>query len=378
MIFKKLRRRSEKQTKKVIQRAGKIFPSLEEIQSRKSRQKIARDSQRGESGKGSIGTAKSAAEEGGKGGRKENTEKRSSSLAVSSAPKSSFALRLRRLFGDSQNTFTELAQSMEEELLLADFGTATTKRILEEWRARTHGNTDRESMMKELRIIMQDILAPIEKPLVIGDKRPFCLMMVGTNGVGKTTTLAKIANHYKRQGHELHLVAGDTFRAAAVDQLKIWAERLNLNITYGKQYVDSAAVIYDGIQEAQSRAANLIIIDTAGMMTSAREMSSYMQKISAVIQKLIPAAPHETLLVLDASHGQSSLIQAQGFRAATQVSGFCLTKMDGSAKGGIAFAVAVEHQLPLRFLGTGEKLTDLEEFNSSLYLDKLLNKSAHP
>lgn len=285
-----------------------------------------------------------------------------------------FGTRLRRLFGVTSASFSELAERMEEELLLADFGITTTQTIIKDWRAQASGDNNKEQLLEQLRHIMQDLLTPIEKPLVIGAQRPFCLRMIGTNGVGKTTTLAKIAHYYKRQGLSLHLVAGDTFRAAAIDQLRVWGERLEMEVTYGKQYADSAAVIYDGIQAAQKQAVDLVIIDTTGMMTSAKEMTTYMRKVSASIKKLIATAPHETLLVLDASHGQSARMQAQGFCAATQVDGFCLTKMDSSAKGGIVFAMATEYRLPLRFIGTGEKLADLETFNSTTFLDRLLSK----
>ena len=303
------------------------------------------------------------------------TEPSEKTDAVKPIEAPSFASRLRRLLGRTSASFSELAEQLEEEMLLADFGVPTTKKIIRQWRSRAGALQNKEQALEELRTICARLLAPIEKKLVIGPQRPFCVLMMGTNGVGKTTSLAKIAYYYKKQGLNLSVVAGDTCRAAAIEQLREWGSRLGVPVSYGKHKSDSAAVIYEGMQTARNKKLDLVLIDTSGIMISADK--GHNEKIVRALKKIDPSAPHESLLVLDASHGQNALMQARGFCAATQVDGFCLTKLDGSAKGGMVFALTAELGLPLRFIGTGEKLADLNEFDKELYLSSLFESAKH-
>jgi len=280
-----------------------------------------------------------------------------------------FGAKLHRFF--SKKTRPSFAAQLEEEMLQADFGVAMTEKIMRLWHSQVANPTDYGNSVKVLQTILSSLLATNSHKLVIGEQRPFCLLVIGSNGVGKTTSLAKIAYHYKNKGLKLRLVAGDTYRAAAIEQLRKWGDRIGVAVSYGKHRADSAAVIYDGIQTAINDEQDLVLVDTSGIMTSAAEMKSYINKITGVIKKLDSNAPHETLLILDATHGQNSLMQAEGFCEATKVDGFCLTKLDSSAKGGIVFALTNELQLPLRFIGTGEKLEDLVEFVPKSYLDQL-------
>ena len=280
-----------------------------------------------------------------------------------------FGARLHRLF--SKKSLPSFAAQLEEEMLQADFGVAMTEKIMRLWHSQVTNPTDYDNSVKALKAILSSLLDTASQKLVIGDQRPFCLLVLGSNGVGKTTSLAKLAYHYKNKGLRLRLVAGDTYRAAAIEQLHKWGDRIGVAVSYGKHRADSAAVIYDGVQTAVNDEQDLVLVDTSGVMASAAEMKSYINKVIGVIKKLDSSAPHETLLILDATHGQNSLIQAQGFCEATKVDGFCLTKLDSSAKGGIVFALINELQLPLRFIGTGERLEDLAEFVPSSYLAQL-------
>ncbi len=280
-----------------------------------------------------------------------------------------FGARLHRLF--SKKSLPSFATQLEEEMLQADFGVAMTEKIMRLWHSQVANPTDYGSSVKALKAILSSLLDTASQQLVIGDQRPFCLLVLGANGVGKTTSLAKLAYHYKNKGLRLRLVAGDTYRAAAIEQLHKWGDRIGVAVSYGKHRADSAAVIYDGVQTAINAEQDLVLVDTSGIMASAAEMKSYINKVIGVIKKLDSSAPHETLLILDATHGQNSLIQAKGFCEATKIDGFCLTKLDSSAKGGIVFALINELQLPLRFIGTGERLEDLAEFVPSSYLAQL-------
>ena len=219
---------------------------------------------------------------------------------------------------------------------------------------------DNESLIGALKSIMSDILAPCAIPLNVNSaNKPFVILMVGVNGAGKTTTVSKLAQQYKSQGLKVMLAAGDTFRAAAVEQLQSWGDRLEIPVVKQGQGADSASVIYDALQSAQARNIDVLIADTAGRLHTQTGLMDELEKIKRVMAKLDPDAPQETLLVLDAGTGQNALTQASNFRDTVGISGIILTKLDGTAKGGMIFSVAEQLQTPIRYIGVGESVDDL-------------------
>jgi fused signal recognition particle receptor len=222
---------------------------------------------------------------------------------------------------------------------------------------------------------MVNILKPVEQPLQIPEQAgPFVILMIGINGVGKTTTIGKLAKQFQQQGKSVMLAAGDTFRAAAVEQLQVWGERNNIPVVAQKTGADSASVIFDALQSAQSRNINILIADTAGRLHTQSNLMEELKKVKRVMAKLDQQAPHEVMLVLDAGTGQNALSQAQQFGDAVDVTGITLTKLDGTAKGGIIFAIANKIGLPIRYIGVGEKIDDLRSFNSEDFVDALLGR----
>jgi fused signal recognition particle receptor len=220
---------------------------------------------------------------------------------------------------------------------------------------------------------MAGILEPCAVPLVIDpSKKPFVILMVGVNGAGKTTTVGKLAQRYKSQGLKVMLAAGDTFRAAAVEQLQSWGDRLEIPVIKQGQGADSASVIFDALQSAQARGIDVLIADTAGRLHTQVNLMDELEKIKRVMAKLDADAPQETLLVLDAVTGQNALAQASNFRDAIGISGIVLTKLDGTAKGGMIFNVAEQLQTPIRFIGVGESVEDLRPFDNEEFVDALL------
>jgi fused signal recognition particle receptor len=227
------------------------------------------------------------------------------------------------------------------------------------------------ALLPLLQQILIDILQPCCKPLQI-DTKPFVILMVGVNGAGKTTTIAKLAHYYQQQGHSIMLAAGDTFRAAAVEQLKIWGERNQVPVIAQQTGADSASVIYDALQAASAKNIDILIADTAGRLHTQSHLMEELKKVKRVIAKQNPQAPHETMLVIDASLGQNILNQAKQFNDAMKLSGITITKLDGSAKGGIVFALAKQMQIPLRFIGFGEQVDDLKPFSAEDFVTTLL------
>ncbi len=226
--------------------------------------------------------------------------------------------------------------------------------------------------MAALREDMQAMLEPSSKPLQIeGDKKPFVILVVGINGAGKTTTIGKLAKRLQNEGKSVMLAAGDTFRAAAVEQLQVWGERNSIPVIAQHSGADSASVIFDAVQAAQARGIDVVIADTAGRLHTQANLMEELKKVKRVMGKLDESAPHEVLLVLDAGTGQNALNQAQQFHAAVEVSGLALTKLDGTAKGGIIFAIARKTGLPIRFIGVGEGIDDLRPFDAREFVDAL-------
>jgi fused signal recognition particle receptor len=269
----------------------------------------------------------------------------------------------------------ELLEQLEDQLLMADVGMQATQKITSQLTESLQRQQlgDNESLIGALKKIMSDILAPCAIPLNVDSaNKPFVILMVGVNGAGKTTTVSKLAQQYKSQGLKVMLAAGDTFRAAAVEQLQSWGDRLEIPVIKQGQGADSASVIYDALQSAQARNIDVLIADTAGRLHTQTGLMDELEKIKRVMAKLDPDAPQETLLVLDAGTGQNALTQASSFRDTVGISGIILTKLDGTAKGGMIFAVAEQLQTPIRYIGVGESVDDLRPFDNEEFVDALL------
>lgn len=279
---------------------------------------------------------------------------------------------LATLFLGKKEIDDELLEQLETILLTADVGIDTTDRILQRVTdAVKRGDlSDSAALEKTLKQQLKDILSPCAQPLVINQK-PFILLMVGVNGAGKTTSIAKLAHYYQAQEHQLLLAAGDTFRAAAIEQLQVWGERNQVPVISQHSGADSASVIYDAVESAKARQCDIVIADTAGRLHTQDHLMAELAKIKRVISKLDDTAPHEIMLVIDASMGQNALQQAKLFHEAMSLTGITLTKLDGTAKGGIIFAIADQLKLPIRFIGVGEGIDDLRPFDADQFIDAL-------
>ena len=268
----------------------------------------------------------------------------------------------------------ELLDELETRLLMADVGVEATRAIIEELTRQVSRRElrDGEALLGALHKRMRDLLAPCARPLKIGPERPFVILMVGVNGVGKTTTIGKLTRRLQGEGYSLLLAAGDTFRAAAVEQLQVWGERNRIPVIAQQHGADSAAVIFDALQAARARGVDVVIADTAGRLHTQAHLMEELRKIKRVIGKFDPEAPHEVLLVVDATTGQNALNQAEQFHRAVGLTGIVLTKLDGTAKGGIVFAIAQRLGVPIRFIGVGEHLDDLRPFMADEFAEALL------
>ncbi len=268
----------------------------------------------------------------------------------------------------------DLLDELETLLITADVGMQTTTDVCDGLRARMHKRefADAGDLRLALREELLQRLRPVQKALDISAAEPFVLMMVGINGVGKTTTIGKLARHARKEGLQVMLAAGDTFRAAAVEQLQAWGERNQVPVVSQGQGADSASVVFDAIQSAKARGVDLLIADTAGRLHTQGGLMDELAKISRVMKKLDPDAPHETLMVIDGGTGQNAIAQVRKFREVVDVSGLVVTKLDGTAKGGVIFALASEFGLPIRYIGLGEGLDDLRVFDAERYVDGLL------
>jgi fused signal recognition particle receptor len=269
----------------------------------------------------------------------------------------------------------QLLEQLEDQLLMADVGIQATQKITSQLTEslKRRQLSDSESLIGALKQTMAEILHPCAVPLQIDPaKKPFVILMIGVNGAGKTTTVGKLAQQFKNQGLKVMLAAGDTFRAAAVEQLQTWGERLDVPVIKQGQGADSASVIFDALQSAQARDVDVLIADTAGRLHTQMSLMDELEKIKRVMAKLDPEAPHETLLVLDAGTGQNALPQASKFSDTIGVSGLVLTKLDGTAKGGMIFNVAEQLQTPIRYIGVGETVDDLRPFDHEEFVDALL------
>ena len=265
----------------------------------------------------------------------------------------------------------ETLEELETALLTADVGVAATQHVLEDLRTRWKRAGADEDPKEHLKAALLDLIAPLEKPLVITRARPFIIMLAGVNGAGKTTSIGKLARLFQSQGHSVLLAAGDTFRAAAREQLEVWGARNNVTVI-SQAGGDPGAVMFDAIAAARARGIDVVLADTAGRLPTQLQLMEEIRKVQRVIRKADADAPHETLLVLDANTGQNTLAQVKAFDDALGLTGLVLTKLDGSAKGGVVAAIAKERPIPLRFIGVGEGLEDLRPFVSAEFVDALV------
>ena len=267
----------------------------------------------------------------------------------------------------------DLFEELEEQLLIADVGVETTRKIITNL---TEGASrkqlrDAEALYGLLKEEMGEILAKVDEPLNVEGKTPFVILMVGVNGVGKTTTIGKLARQFEQQGKSVMLAAGDTFRAAAVEQLQVWGQRNNIPVIAQHTGADSASVIFDAIQAAKARNIDVLIADTAGRLQNKSHLMEELKKIVRVMKKLDVEAPHEVMLTIDASTGQNAVSQAKLFHEAVGVTGITLTKLDGTAKGGVIFSVADQFGIPIRYIGVGERIEDLRPFKADDFIEAL-------
>ncbi len=267
----------------------------------------------------------------------------------------------------------DLFEELEEQLLIADVGVETTRKIISSLTesASRKQLRDAEALYGLLKDEMGDILAKVDEPLNIEGKTPFVILMVGVNGVGKTTTIGKLARQFEQQGKSVMLAAGDTFRAAAVEQLQVWGQRNNIPVVAQHTGADSASVIFDAIQAAKARNVDVLIADTAGRLQNKSHLMEELKKIVRVMKKLDVEAPHEVMLTIDASTGQNAISQAKLFHEAVGLTGITLTKLDGTAKGGVIFSVADQFGIPIRYIGVGERIEDLRPFKAGDFIEAL-------
>ena len=309
--------------------------------------------------------------------------------AAENEPKSGFFARLKSGLAKTRSNFAggfdnivhgkakvgpELLEELEETLLIADVGMQTTSFILDDLKREVSQNRIRENkeVLEQLKQRMIHVLSQNQKPLPYSEHQPFVILVVGVNGSGKTTTIGKLARHWKQEGKKILLAAGDTFRAAAIDQLQVWADRSYIPCISQKSGADPSAVAYDAVQAGLARGMDIVLIDTAGRLQTNTNLMEELKKIKRVIGKILPGAPHETLLVLDATIGQNSISQARLFNEALEVDGLVMTKLDGTAKGGVLFNITDDLKLPIRFVGVGEKPEDLQEFNPESFVEALI------
>jgi len=270
-----------------------------------------------------------------------------------------------------------LLEEIETHLLLADVGVQASQKIIKELTEQVSRKalTDSEALYPALQQCLYDRLQPVSIPLEISSEhKPTIILMIGVNGSGKTTTIGKLARRLQQEGRSVLLAAGDTFRAAAVEQLQVWGQRNDIPVISQGSGADSASVIFDAIQAAKAREIDVVIADTAGRLHTQNHLMDELKKVLRVIQKLDPSAPHEVMLVLDSSIGQNALAQAQTFNQAVKVTGITLTKLDGTAKGGMIIAIAEQLGIPIRFIGVGEGIEDLQPFDASAFVEALFDQ----
>ena len=287
---------------------------------------------------------------------------------------SGFARGLSTLFSRNPKLDDDLLDQLETTLITGDVGVDASTQLVESLRKRMHKRefADANALLAALRQALVDQLTPVQQPLDVSGRKPFLILTVGINGVGKTTTIGKLARRYRDERRSVMLAAGDTFRAAAVEQLKTWGERNSVPVISQGQDADSASVIFDALQAARSRDVDVLIADTAGRLHTQGGLMDELGKIARVLKKIDTEAPHEVLMVIDGTTGQNAVSQVRQFRQIVGVTGLVVTKLDGTAKGGVVFALAREFGLPIRYIGLGETATDLRVFDAQAFVDGLL------
>lgn len=282
-----------------------------------------------------------------------------------------------RLLLGKKEISQDLLDELETLLISADLGIDTTQNVLKQLTEGLERKqlSDGDTVYKALEAYLRDIVDKKNQPLTLetADHSPFVILMVGVNGAGKTTTIGKLAKQFQHQGKKVMLAAGDTFRAAAVEQLEVWGERNDIPVIAQHTGADSASVIFDALQAAKARKIDILIADTAGRLHTQGNLMDELKKVKRVLQKLCPEAPHETMLILDASIGQNALVQARQFHKAVELTGITMTKLDGTAKGGILFAIANELEIPFRYIGIGEGIEDLRPFDAEQFVGALFH-----
>ena len=288
-----------------------------------------------------------------------------------------FIARLAGLIG-GKKIDAEILGQLEEVLLTADIGVKTSQKLFEAVRARLSRDqlSDESAVWNAIDEESRKLLAVDAPPIDLGRAKPFVVLTIGVNGAGKTTTIGKLASRWSAEGKKVLLAAGDTFRAAATEQLEIWGERVGAPVVRGKENSDPSSVIFDAIKRAKAEGFDIVIADTAGRLHTKTDLMEELQKVRRVIQKAEPTAPHETLLVLDSTNGQNAIAQAQMFKQAMDITGIVLTKLDGTAKGGVILGIADELGIPVRFVGIGEKVSDLRPFDASEFVAALYDRSS--
>lgn len=290
--------------------------------------------------------------------------------------RASFTSGMAQLFLGKKELDTDLLNEIEIQLLTADVGVETTQQLIDTLTSKLARKelNDAPAAFQCLQEEMKQILRPCVKPLVLSpEKKPYVILVVGINGSGKTTTIGKLASYFKQEKKNVMLAAGDTFRAAAIEQLQVWGERNHIPVIAQQPGADTAAVIYDAMEAAKARGVDVLIADTAGRLHTQSNLMAELQKVKRVLAKIDPDAPHETLIVLDATLGQNALTQVKQFNEAVGVTGIALTKLDGTAKGGIIFAIAKQTKTPIRFIGVGEGIADLRPFAADEFVDALFS-----
>ena len=289
--------------------------------------------------------------------------------------RAAFGSMLEDVFSNADAIDDDFFDELEETLILADMGMDTVNKLMKElrYRVRNRGLTTKDHVRFNLKLILQDMLNVGDTALKL-NTHPSVILVIGVNGVGKTTTIGKIAKQLTDQGKNVMLVAGDTFRAAAADQLEIWAGRSGASIVRQHEGADPASVVYDGIQSAKAKDVDVIIIDTAGRLHNKQNLMNELNKITRIVNRELPEADKEVLLVLDGTTGQNGLIQAKTFKEIAGVTAIAITKLDGTAKGGIVIAVADSLQVPIKFVGVGEQVDDLMPFETDAFIQALIGE----
>lgn len=290
-----------------------------------------------------------------------------------SKTKESFNEKVNNVFKNFRKVDEDLLEELEEALIMSDVGMETSVNIIDKLRDRIKSDkiSDVELVKQALRSQMQEILDSVDSDLKL-ETTPSVILVVGVNGVGKTTSIGKIANNLRKDGKKVVIAAADTFRAAAVEQLEVWAERANCKMIKGKENSDPASVVFEAIRTAKDESADVLIVDTAGRLHNKKYLMDELIKINKVINKELSNASKETLMVLDATTGQNAILQVKAFKEAVNINGLILTKLDGTSKGGAVFGIVAENSMPIKFIGVGEQIDDMQKFNSADFVNSII------